>query len=230
MPHRTNTELNLSVLQRYLPNIRFIISIAANAVVYAFTPATQNWEKSGVEGTLFVCEQEPVVVGSEVLPRACVFVLNRKGLGNVIVDLAQVSECEVASELLIFKMEDGPAGSEEEDVDEEEDDEEGEEDDEGGEEDEEKEAVEDDAKVIGLWIHADRDDTQQMNASIVQEAWRKIRASLDAMAGTPAANAVSSAVAARGDSVGPAMQATGRRASLRDLFGPGGETGAGTEI
>ncbi len=97
LPQRTNTELNLSVLQRYLPSIRSIVSIAANAVVYIFTPATQSWDKSGVEGTLFVCEQEPLIVAGRSWPRACVFVLNRKALDNVVVDLAKVSDCEVAA-------------------------------------------------------------------------------------------------------------------------------------
>ena len=48
----SNTELNLSVLRRYLPSIRSIVSIAANAVVYTISPTTGQWEKSGVEGTL----------------------------------------------------------------------------------------------------------------------------------------------------------------------------------
>ncbi|OAA48780.1 Dcp1-like decapping [Cordyceps fumosorosea ARSEF 2679] len=101
-PLRTNTEINLSVLRRYVPSIRAILSIAANAVVYTF--AGESWDKSGVEGTLFVCSQDSP---DDSTPRACVFVLNRRGLGNVIVDLAHVSDVEVTAELVILRVQDG---------------------------------------------------------------------------------------------------------------------------
>ncbi|KAF3356932.1 Ankyrin repeat protein nuc-2 [Verticillium dahliae VDG1] len=38
--NRTNTDLNLAVLRRHMPAIHSILSIAANAVVYTFAPAT----------------------------------------------------------------------------------------------------------------------------------------------------------------------------------------------
>ncbi|OAQ97342.1 hypothetical protein LLEC1_04994 [Akanthomyces lecanii] len=104
-PLRENTELNLAVLQRYVPSIFSILSIAANAVVYIFDSVAESWEKSGVEGTLFVCTQSPLPGDPDNTPRACVFVLNRRGLGNVIVDLAQVSHVEIAGELVILRVE-----------------------------------------------------------------------------------------------------------------------------
>ncbi|KAL6900502.1 hypothetical protein GGI43DRAFT_51382 [Trichoderma evansii] len=104
-PPRTNTELNLSVLQRYLPSISRILSIAANAVVYTFDNATQGWEKSGIEGTMFVCAQTPLPEDPDHRPRACVFVLSRRGLDNVIVDLANVGHVEIMGELVILKVE-----------------------------------------------------------------------------------------------------------------------------
>ncbi|KAL8926101.1 MAG: hypothetical protein Q9172_001929 [Xanthocarpia lactea] len=88
-PQRTNAELNLSVLQRHLPSITTIISIAPYAVVYIFTSTLQNgpaWEKSGIEGTLFVCQQTPDERdGTE---RYSVVVLNRKGLNDFICPLS----------------------------------------------------------------------------------------------------------------------------------------------
>ncbi|QKD48823.1 uncharacterized protein FOBCDRAFT_287696 [Fusarium oxysporum Fo47] len=104
-PPRTNTELNLSVLQRYLPSIHTILSIAANAVIYTFNSASESWEKSGVEGTMFVCAQSPLPEDPGQRPRACVFVLNRRGLDNVIVDLSRVTHAEVSGELVIMKVE-----------------------------------------------------------------------------------------------------------------------------
>ncbi|KAL6799405.1 PH domain-like protein [Trichoderma sp. SZMC 28013] len=104
-PPRTNTELNLSVLQRYLPSISRILSIAANAVVYTFDSTAQSWEKSGIEGTMFVCAQTPLPEDVDHRPRACVFVLSRRGLDNVVVDLARVGHVELMGELVILKVE-----------------------------------------------------------------------------------------------------------------------------
>lgn len=56
---RTNPQLNLSVLQRHLPSTTSILLIAPYAVIYTFIPDTSSWEKSGIEGTLFICAQTP---------------------------------------------------------------------------------------------------------------------------------------------------------------------------
>lgn len=197
--HRTNTELNLSVLRRYLPNIRSIISIAANAVVYTFAKAEQEWDKSGVEGTLLVCEQEPVAVASQLLPRACVFILNRRGLDNVIVDLASVSNCEWDGEFLMFQLEDtgNVDSSHGDDADD----------------------AERDPKVLGLWMHAaEQDDTREANATIIREAWRQIQLAVKDMKGRDFTYG-RAVPEIRGETVGPAMQAVGRRLSLSELFG-----------
>lgn len=103
-PPRSNTELNLSVLQRYLPSIHTILSIAANAVIYTFDGDSGSWNKSGVEGTLFVCAQSPLPEDPNHRPRACVFVLNRKGLDNMIANLARVSHVEISGELVIMRV------------------------------------------------------------------------------------------------------------------------------
>ncbi|KAM0558340.1 hypothetical protein ACHAPJ_005034 [Fusarium lateritium] len=174
-PPRTNTELNLSVLQRYLPSIHTILSIAANAVIYTFNSASESWEKSGVEGTMFVCAQGPLPEDPGQRPRACVFILNRRGLDNVIVDLSRVSHAEVSGELVIMKVEgDWEEGD----------------------------------KVLGVWIHNDKDETREVNAAIIQEAWKIARS----------AGSVGP-VETQGPEAGPAMQAMGRRLSLSDLFG-----------
>ncbi|KAG6012523.1 hypothetical protein E4U54_007493 [Claviceps lovelessii] len=178
-PPRTNTELNVNVLQRYLPSIQTILSIAANAVVYTFDSDSTSWDKSGIEGTMFVCAQTPLPETNQ--PRACVFVLNRRALDNLIVDLARVSHVEISGELVIFKIE----GNREE-----------------GE------------KVIGLWIHNDRDETRQVNGATIQESWKVARlSSLDEDQGPDV-----------GAEAGPAIQAIGRRLSVRDLFGRAGDS------
>lgn len=181
--NRTNTEINLSVLQRWLPNIRSIASIAANAVVYAFSPTTHEWDKAGIEGAMFVCDQDPNELG---MPRSCVYLLNRRSLDNLHIDLAAVSHFEVQNELLIFNLGD---------------------------------------KVLGLWIHADQEDTRDTNAATIQERWARVRA-----AAVPVGQAEAQktgGTSAAGETMGPAMQAIGRRLSISDLFGRARDTADG---
>lgn len=146
-PTRTNTELNLAVLQRYLPSIHTILSIAASAVIYTFDPAKQSWDKSGVEGTMFVCAQSPLPEDPNQRARACVFVLSRRGLENLVVDLARVSHVEIMGELVIMRVEDEDTGGEGE----------------GGE------------QVLGVWVHNDRAETREVNAAMIQESWKIAR-------------------------------------------------------
>ncbi|OAA51914.1 Dcp1-like decapping [Metarhizium rileyi] len=169
-PPRTNTELNSSVLQRYLPSIQAILSIAANAVVYTFDSETASWDKSGIEGTMFVCAQSPLPESHQ--PRACVFVLNRRALDNLVVDLAKVSHVEIAGELVILKVEGDSEGGD---------------------------------KVIGLWIHNDKDETREINGATIQESWKVARTGATPEEHPPEG--------------GPAVQAIGRQLALSDLFG-----------
>lgn len=211
VPTRSNTDLNLSVLGRYLPGIRRILSIAANAVVYVFSEATQGWDKHGVEGTMFVCEQDPFVASNgQGLPQVSVFVLNRRGMDNVVVDLMRVSHCEVVGELLIFRLEDDDSsdssGS-----------------DDGGGGSAEK-------RVIGIWIHADEDDTREANNTIIRGAWQQARLALDSFLEAAAAEHLANerlgnrnhgaAVSESGaDAPGSSDLVAGTRLSITDLFG-----------
>ncbi|KAI4219775.1 MAG: hypothetical protein L6R36_008084 [Xanthoria steineri] len=107
-PQRTNAELNLSVLQRHLPSTTSIISIAPYAVVYIFTSAPQNgpvWEKSGIEGTLFVCQQ--TIAPMDGTERYSVVVLNRKGLNDFICPLSGDIDYEAGYIILRSSSEEG---------------------------------------------------------------------------------------------------------------------------
>lgn len=103
LAQRTNSELNLSVLQRHLPSTTSIVSIAPYAVVYIFTPSSQNWEKSGTEGTLFVCQQSSL----NNAERYSVVVLNRKGLNDFICPLRGNVDFEAGYIILRSPDEDG---------------------------------------------------------------------------------------------------------------------------
>jgi hypothetical protein len=98
-PTRTNTELNLLVLRRYVPDTERIISIAPFAVVYLFSPETQQWEKSGVEGTLFVCQ-----LSGPQHPRYNVVILNRKSLDNFIMELVSGEDIEITEQYVILQV------------------------------------------------------------------------------------------------------------------------------
>ncbi|KAK8030073.1 hypothetical protein PG993_011364 [Apiospora rasikravindrae] len=192
LAQRTNTDLNLSVLQRYLPSITQIKSQAANAVVYTFSAELNSWDKSGIEGTMFVCAQNvDATPRSSALgfqqgaqSKGCIFVLNRRGLNNMILDLSDVEAIEASEELLIFKL--------------------------NGETDEGL------PRVVGLWIHADEESTRSTNTRIIQEMWDRIREMESIINAQGTASAVPGQVAA---DYGPAMQAIGRKVSLSDLFG-----------
>ncbi len=197
MLHRTNTDLNLSVLRRHRPNIETILSQAANAVVYIFSAEEQEWHKHGVEGTMFVCQQEPLVLpNGQVIPQSCVFIMNRRSLTNLVVDLIKVSHCEVAGDLIILKLQEGEAfeGVEEE----------------GG-----------DAKVLGLWVHADKQDTREVNAVVIEAAWNSARAAVEQLAQTIAAGGNPGEYPTEASEARHAQesQGAGRRLSITDLFG-----------
>jgi hypothetical protein len=204
--HRTNTDLNISVLKRYVPSIHSILSIVANAVVYTFGADSQSWDKSGVEGTLFVCSQDPSHAGASV--RACVFVLNRRGLDNVVIELSKVSEVEITEQLLILRLEETwPSHTGDPATDNEE---------------------ESDPKIIGLWMHADQDDTRELNGMLIYEVWRRVRSAEQNAAAIHENNGGSGAFLAVEEDVGPAMQAMGKRLSLSELFGPSNGGGGAT--
>ncbi|KAI9782528.1 MAG: mRNA-decapping enzyme 1B [Peltula sp. TS41687] len=112
---RTNAQLNLSVLRRHDPHVHSILSIAPYAVVYGFSPLTSQWEKSGIEGTLFVCRlsTQPLTLYQEPtadtdpdggVERYTVMVLNRRGLQNFTVELLSAADVEVTEEYVILQV------------------------------------------------------------------------------------------------------------------------------
>lgn len=101
-PVRSNNELNLLVLRRYVPHIERIISIAPFAVVYLFSPESQQWEKCGIEGTLFVCQLQPSRAGGHVGYN--VVILNRKSLDNFVTELISGEDIEITEQYVILQV------------------------------------------------------------------------------------------------------------------------------
>ena len=102
---RTDEELNLSVLRRHNPDVISLEYVAPYAVVYQFSPNMQQWEKSGIEGTAFVCALQSTHESPE---RFEVIVLNRRGLENFKLELLSATDVEVTEEYIILNStEDG---------------------------------------------------------------------------------------------------------------------------
>jgi hypothetical protein len=97
LPTRTNTELNISVLRRYVPSITDIPSLASSTDVYAYSPSAQAWERAEITGTMFVCELND---GNGY----CIVILNKKGMDNLIIDMANMLEVELTAEFLIVRF------------------------------------------------------------------------------------------------------------------------------
>ncbi|OQE40259.1 hypothetical protein PENCOP_c006G03890 [Penicillium coprophilum] len=106
-PLRSNEDLNLSVIRRHKPSVTSILSLAPYAVVYIFSPTTKQWEKNGVEGTLFVCQETQGGLGEE---RYTAFVLNRRGLNNFDLPLTDRENVEITDDYVILKAEESPQG------------------------------------------------------------------------------------------------------------------------
>ncbi|KAL1967696.1 hypothetical protein VTN77DRAFT_2953 [Rasamsonia byssochlamydoides] len=144
-PTRSNEELNISVLRRHNPAITSILSLAPYAVVYVFSPVTRQWEKSGVEGGMFVCQLTQGAWGEE---RYGVFVLNRRGLNNFDIRLTDGENVEITDEFVILKTdeEDNAVG--------------------GGEAPS--------SQIYGLWIYSEPPpnstaETRKLNAQVIKE-------------------------------------------------------------
>ncbi|WEW56426.1 hypothetical protein PRK78_001869 [Emydomyces testavorans] len=100
-PTRSNEDLNITVVRRYNPSISTILSLAPFAVVYIFSATTQLWEKTGIEGTLFVCQLTKGEQGEE---RYSVMVLNRRGMDNFEANLCNGDDVELTDEYVILKV------------------------------------------------------------------------------------------------------------------------------
>lgn len=98
----SNEELNLSVLRRHNPAVTSILSLAPYVVVYIFNPTSQQWEKNGIEGTMFICQLTQGSYGEE---RYGVFVLNRRGLSNFDILLTDGDNVQITDEFVILKSE-----------------------------------------------------------------------------------------------------------------------------
>ncbi|EOA89261.1 hypothetical protein ACJQWK_09204 [Exserohilum turcicum] len=99
-PPRSNEELNFSVLRRQCPDLVAIEHVTPYAALYTFNLETQQWEKMGIEGTLFICQLTPSHEGAE---RYCAIILNRRGLDNFYQELTSSEDMEISDPYVIIQ-------------------------------------------------------------------------------------------------------------------------------
>ncbi|KAH7390535.1 hypothetical protein BKA66DRAFT_413592 [Pyrenochaeta sp. MPI-SDFR-AT-0127] len=99
-PPRSNEELNFSVLRRVYPELFAIEHVTPYAALYTFNLETEQWEKVGIEGTLFICHLTPSPAGVE---RYCVIIYNRRGLENFYLDLTSSDDMEISDPYVILQ-------------------------------------------------------------------------------------------------------------------------------
>ena len=99
-PPRSNEELNFSVLRRKYPELSTIEHVTPYAALYTFNLETQQWEKLGVEGTLFLCKLAPSSIGAD---RYSVAILNRRGLDNFYLELTSEEDMEFTDPYVILQ-------------------------------------------------------------------------------------------------------------------------------
>lgn len=100
---RSDAAINLSVLKRYLPSAQEILEKAPYAVVYIYGAGSEGkepgWEKTGVEGTVFVLR----LLDDDHNSEYAVMVLNRRGLDNWVLHLKSHEGVQLTEEYVILQ-------------------------------------------------------------------------------------------------------------------------------
>lgn len=93
---RTIGDMNLDVLKRHLPSIQSYICMSHNTTVYEWDQENDTWGEAAFKGPLFVCNQDPGFHAQtgQVVSRACIFLVNRLSLENLVLDMANITVCQ----------------------------------------------------------------------------------------------------------------------------------------
>ncbi len=91
---RIKNEINLRVLKKYIPDIKFILRTSSHVAVYDFKQ--HSWFKTGIEGTMFLFQRA-------VFPYYGFFVINRLSTQNLLVMLHPSMETKLLGDYLVYK-------------------------------------------------------------------------------------------------------------------------------
>ncbi|ESO89821.1 hypothetical protein LOTGIDRAFT_77631, partial [Lottia gigantea] len=88
--------MNLAALQQRDPFISEIIDTASQVALYSFSSKTNEWEKTSIEGTLFIYRRSAA-------PLYGFMILNRLGLQNLIEPFTKTLEFQVQEPFLLYR-------------------------------------------------------------------------------------------------------------------------------
>lgn len=94
----SSDDVNLKVLRNDDPNIERIVASSKHAVLYGFDPASRQWARKNVEGSLFVVKRATA-------PFDAFVVLNRCGAENLTVEIGgEAFELERSPPYLMYRV------------------------------------------------------------------------------------------------------------------------------
>ncbi|KAJ1980970.1 hypothetical protein H4R34_002255 [Dimargaris verticillata] len=93
---QSKANVNLQVLRRHDRSVTRIVDLASHVVIYRFNHAKNEWEKQGVEGTLFIYERTQV-------PHYSFMVMNRLSLDNFCIAIKPSLEILVTPQFIIYR-------------------------------------------------------------------------------------------------------------------------------
>lgn len=88
--------MNLAALQQRDPYISEIIDTASQVALYSFNAKTNEWEKTSIEGSLFIYKRSAT-------PLRGFMILNRLGLNNLIEPIAKDLEFQLQDPFLLYR-------------------------------------------------------------------------------------------------------------------------------
>lgn len=98
LPPRSNEELNLSVIRRHYPEVLALHYVVSYAALYVYALDPPGWERTGTEGSLFVCQ---LVSSPQGVERFSVIMLNRKGLENFTMEIKSPDDIEFGEFIML---------------------------------------------------------------------------------------------------------------------------------
>ena len=93
-------QANLRVLQRIEASILDIVGTATHVVLYQFNTKDQKWEKSNIEGSLFLTKLKP---STQNMVLCSLVILNRAGVENLNVNVTPSFQMQLKDPYLIFR-------------------------------------------------------------------------------------------------------------------------------
>lgn len=111
----TQHDLNFSVIKRHLPALEAIVAKVSHTTIYAYSPALATWEKSNIEGCLFLLRLSPLLVVAPQnnntnntdptrtqgrRPRYALFLLNRRYLSTWAISLTNPAGIDLTGPII----------------------------------------------------------------------------------------------------------------------------------